>query len=178
MTTTMTSRSELRREVEDFYYLEADLLDDRRFAEWAELLDEHISYRVEMSRNVHSADRDEQHFSAPLDVCWIDEGHETIMQRIAQFDTGLHWCEEPISRTSHMVTNVRVVDIEETDGHRLVRASSRVLIYRNRNQVTEDWIAARRTDILSSAPDGLRLLERRVQLNQAVLLASNLTTFI
>ena len=36
--------SELRRQIEDFYYLEAELLDERKLREWFNLLAEDVRY--------------------------------------------------------------------------------------------------------------------------------------
>jgi 3-phenylpropionate/cinnamic acid dioxygenase small subunit len=42
----------LRMEIEDFLYREADLLDQRRFEDWLELLADDIVYFMPMRRNV------------------------------------------------------------------------------------------------------------------------------
>ena len=43
---------QLREEIEDFLYLEADLLDQRRFREWLDLLAEDLVYFMPIRRNV------------------------------------------------------------------------------------------------------------------------------
>ena len=43
---------QLREEIEDFLYLEADLLDQRRFKEWLDLLAEDLVYFMPIRRNV------------------------------------------------------------------------------------------------------------------------------
>ena len=43
---------ELRADVEDFLYREADLLDERRFAEWLELLADDLVYFMPIRHNV------------------------------------------------------------------------------------------------------------------------------
>jgi len=42
-------------------------------------------------------------------VNWFDEGKDTLARRVAQIQTGIHWAEEPPSRTCHMVSNVQIV---------------------------------------------------------------------
>ena len=49
-----------------------------------------------------------EYLTDPLDMSWIDEGKETLATRVAQIKTGVHWAEEPLSRVSHLVTNVRI----------------------------------------------------------------------
>ena len=43
---------QLREEIEDFLSLEADLLDQRQFKEWIDLLAEDLVYFMPMCRNV------------------------------------------------------------------------------------------------------------------------------
>jgi 3-phenylpropionate/cinnamic acid dioxygenase small subunit len=45
-------RFELRAEIEDFYYTEAQLLDERRFPEWLDLLTDDLVYFMPLRRNV------------------------------------------------------------------------------------------------------------------------------
>jgi len=42
----------LEREVEQFLYMEAELLDDRRYSDWIELIAEDIHYHMPIRRNV------------------------------------------------------------------------------------------------------------------------------
>jgi 3-phenylpropionate/cinnamic acid dioxygenase small subunit len=42
----------LEREIEQFLYMEAELLDERRFSEWIDLIAEDIHYHMPIRRNV------------------------------------------------------------------------------------------------------------------------------
>ena len=44
------SRLLLKQEIEDFLYREAELLDDRRYEEWLDLLTDDVSYFMPMRR--------------------------------------------------------------------------------------------------------------------------------
>ena len=89
----------LQREIEAFYYLEAELLDDRRFDEWLDLLAEDIVYFMPLRRNVKYGQHSEhENTRQGLDAAWFDEGKHTLTQRVAQIATGIHWAEEPLSR--------------------------------------------------------------------------------
>lgn len=169
------STRELRLELEDFLYLEADLLDQRRFREWLDLLDDQLTYQVPLRRNV-ALDRlaDTENSRAGHDILWFDEDKETLTKRVVQLETGEHWAEEPLSRVSHLVTNVRVIDV---DGPR-VQVSSRVLVYRNRVDDETDVLVGRRTDTVVDTSDGWRLVARQVLLEQSVLQPKNLTFFL
>ena len=169
----------LRLELEDFYALEADLLDERRFDEWLELLHADIRYRVPMSQNVHSKRSAAEFLTDDLAVCWMDEGKRTLTQRVEQLKTGLHWAEEPMSRTSHLYTNTRVLDCREDGGSRRVKAKMRFLVYRNRLQSEVDLLVGKRVDELVAEAGGhWKVLSRTVYLDQTVLLSNNLTTFL
>ena len=168
----------LRLAIEDFYALEADLLDERRFDEWLDLLHPDIRYRIPMSQNVHSRDAAAEFLTDDLAVCWMDEGKRTLTQRVEQFKTGLHWAEEPMSRTCHLYSNTRVLDSNEDNGARRVKVKTRFLVYRNRLQSEVDLLVGKRVDDLLADGPSWKILTRTVYLDQTVLLANNLTTFL
>ena len=86
----------LQQEVEQFYYTEAELLDERRFEEWLELLDEDIRYFMPLRRNVkYGQHAERENTRSGQDSAWFDEGKRTLTQRVAQIATGIHWAEEP-----------------------------------------------------------------------------------
>jgi 3-phenylpropionate/cinnamic acid dioxygenase small subunit len=169
----------LRLEIEDFYAREADLLDERRFDEWLDLLHPDIRYRIPMSQNVHSKDAAAEFLTDDLAVCWMDEGKRTLTQRVEQLKTGLHWAEEPMSRTCHIYSNTRVLDSREETGTRRVKAKTRFLVYRNRLQSEVDLLVGKRVDeLIAHADSGWKVVARTVYLDQTVLLSNNLTTFL
>jgi len=170
---------ELWWEIQDFLYAEADLLDKRRFDEWLTLLHPEIEYRMPLVRNTRR-DKATQEFTQPGEAAWFDEGLHTLSQRVAQLNTGMHWAEEPASRVSHLITNVRVfvharqADADTPDG---VKAASRFLVYQNRLQTETALFVGRRDDVLVRTGDGWQIRRRLIYLNQNVLLAKALTTF-
>ena len=167
------ARLELLHDVEEFLYLEADLLDERRFAEWLELLDERLEYVMPVRQNVHSGDVQREFTAEGSDVLWFDEGKDTLTKRVRQLETGEHWAEEPVSRVSHLVTNVRIVAATTDE----VEVSSRFLVHRNRVDIESDTLIGRRRDTLTRGDQGLLLRRRLILLDQSVLLAKNLTVF-
>ncbi|WP_137122740.1 3-phenylpropionate/cinnamic acid dioxygenase subunit beta [Segeticoccus rhizosphaerae] len=168
----------LRVELEDFYAREADLLDNREYEEWLDLLTEDVTYRVPITQNVHSSGTEREFFTEDLDVSWMDEGKETLTQRVEQFRTGIHWAEEPVSRTSHLYTNLRVLEVDDVDEpHRLV-VKLGFLMYRNRLRGTEDCLVGKRVDTLVGQRYRWQIATRAVHLDHSVLLANNLTTFL
>lgn len=168
----------LQREVEQFLYAEAALIDDRRFADWLELLDDDFRVFTPITRNVRYDQSPAEKTREKQEMAWFDEGKETIAQRVAQIATGLHWAEEPRSRTTHLITNVRITEVVPNVAElETVTAKSAFMIYRNRGLDETDYLIGRRTDVLRKTGDGWRVLRREVDLAQTVLLAKNLTTF-
>jgi 3-phenylpropionate/cinnamic acid dioxygenase small subunit len=163
----------LVRRVEEFLYLEARLLDERRFEEWLDLLAEDVRYWMPMTRNVRFDEADRAETRERQDVNWFDEGKDTLRLRVQQIRTGVHWSEEPMSRTCHYVSNVQL----DAVAPETVSICSRFLIYRNRGDTEVDLFAGKRQDLLLSAGDGFRLRHRKIVLDQNVLLAKNLTIF-
>lgn len=166
----------LHRDIEDVMHAEAELLDARRFDEWLTMLAPDIRYWMPMMRNVHSAHGADEFTHEQADANWMDEGLETLTQRVRQLATGIHWAEEPVSRTTHMVSNVRLLAVR-ADTPREVDTSCRFLIYRNRQQDEADTFIGKRLDTLRQTDTGWKIARREIRLDQNVLLAKNLTTF-
>lgn len=169
----------LQREVEDFLYAEAELIDARRFDDWLALLTDDFRIFMPITRNVRYDQSDREKTRERADIAWFDEGKETIRQRVLQIATGLHWAEEPRSRTVHMISNVRLIDTPpEEAGSRTVTVASAFMVYRNRGQDETDYMIGRRKDVLiKTAEEGWKVRRREVDLAQSVLLSKNLTTF-
>jgi 3-phenylpropionate/cinnamic acid dioxygenase small subunit len=166
------------RAVEDFLYFEAELLDERRYTEWLDLLADDIRYRVPLRKNLKFS-QSHLDISDDNDMSWVDDDKETLVKRVMQIMTGVHWAEEPQSRVSHLVTNVRIENISEVlQGATEWDVSSRVLVHRNRLETETDYFVGRRKDVLTLGSDGFLLAQRTVILDQTILLAKNLTIFL
>ncbi|MVW69910.1 3-phenylpropionate/cinnamic acid dioxygenase subunit beta [Bordetella sp. 15P40C-2] len=164
-------------EVQQFLHYEADLLDSRSFDTWLTLLDEQIVYRMPLARNVRR-DAVATEYTRPGETAWFDEGIETLRQRVAQINTGIHWAEEPASRISHLVSNVRIMNVDtEAEGGEQVSVRSRFLVYQNRLQGEVSLFVGKRQDVLRRSGAGWKILSREIFLDQNVLLAKALTTF-
>jgi 3-phenylpropionate/cinnamic acid dioxygenase small subunit len=169
----------LRQEIEDFLYHEAELLDERRYREWLDLLSDDIRYWMPMRRNVKLGEDQREFTRANSDINWFDEGKDTLGKRVKQIETGIHWAEEPRSRLSHLVTNVQVQGAEPSlAAPQEVAVTCRFLIYRNRVETETDILVGRREDLLRRNGAGWLLARRKIILDQNVLLSKNLTFFI
>jgi len=167
-------------DVEQFYYTEAELLDDGRFTDWLDLLEEDLDYwmptrtnRLRRQQALSVASRGE--------AAYYDETKQSLAWRVRRFDSGMAWAEDPPSRTRHLVTNVAAHHVDPaqhpgfTEDDLLVRSA--FLVYRNRLEREENLFAGRRTDILRRRPEGLRVARREILLDQNILQSKNISTF-
>jgi 3-phenylpropionate/cinnamic acid dioxygenase small subunit len=168
---------DLMREIEDFFHAEADLLDGRDYDRWLSLLTEDIVYWMPMRKNVSYANRNED-ITAEDDVAWFHDDKDTLRKRVKQIQTGLHWADEPVSRVSHVITNIRLAEpiTALAEGARTT-TTCRFIVYRNRLESETDILVGRREDTLTRVNGALKLARRKIILDQSVLLAKNLTMF-
>jgi 3-phenylpropionate/cinnamic acid dioxygenase small subunit len=167
------ARALLRLEIEDFLYREAELLDERRYEEWLDLLAPDVRYWMPMRRNVKFGDAAREFTRADRDINWFDEGKDTLTRRVKQIMTGIHWAEEPASRISHMISNVQILAAAPEE----VSVKSRFLVYRNRVETETDLLVGKREDLLRRDGGSWRVARRKIILDQNVLLSKNLTFF-
>ncbi len=167
----------LMREIEDFFHTEADLLDEREYDQWLDLLTEDIVYWMPMRKNVSYAKRD-MDITAENDIAWFHDDKETLRKRVKQIQTGIHWADEPISRVAHVITNIRLTDaISALDEGAKATTKCRFIVYRNRLESETDLLVGRREDTLTRFHGSLKIARRKIILDQSVLLAKNLTMF-
>src|SRR5271163_238081 len=139
----------LTQEIAEFLYAEAELLDERRHDDWLALLAEDIRYWMPMRRNVKYGDTTREFTREGEDISWFDEGKETLIRRVRQIQTGIHWAEEPQSRIAHLVTNVQLVEASPSAAEpQDVAVKCRFLIYRNRVETETDLLVGKREDRL------------------------------
>jgi 3-phenylpropionate/cinnamic acid dioxygenase small subunit len=169
---------DLMREVEDLFYGEADLLDERQYEQWLTLFTDDVRYWMPLRKNVSWHQREED-TSADDEVGWIDDDKATLTARVKQLMTGIHWAEEPISRVSHVITNIRLHEELDTlhDGASMT-VKCRFLVYRNRLETETDFLVGRRADTLRRVDGDLKIAARKIFIEQSVLMAKNLTVFL
>ncbi len=168
----------LKNEIEDFLYQEAEILDERRIEEWLDLLAEDIRYWMPMRRNVKFGELDREFTREGQDINWFDEGKDTLERRVKQILTGVHWAEEPHSRICHFVTNVQILSATPSASDPTeVKVKCRFLVYRNRVETETDFLIGKREDTLRKVDGSWKIAERKIILDQNVLMAKNLTFF-
>ena len=168
----------LKEEIEELLYREAELLDERRYEDWLDLLTEDVHYWMPMRRNVPAEEPAREFTRDGVDVNWFDEGKDTLTRRVKQIRTGVHWAEQPPSRICHMISNVQLVGAPpDGSSPAEVAVKSRFLIYRNRVETETDILVGKREDLLRRVDGAWRIARRKIILDQSVLLVKNLTFF-
>ena len=176
---------DLIREVEQFLYREARLLDDRRFHDWLTLFTDDVRYWMTSRTNrypksskaiaILEPDRYiEDDIGREDELAILDETKETLIGRVARLDTGMAWAEDPPSRTRHMISNV---EIEPGDVEAELRVYSNFIVYRNRAETEQDFYVGARRDVLRRVGGEWKIAHRKMILDQNVLLAKNVSIF-
>ncbi len=159
-------------EVERFYYDEAALLDAHQYEEWLALFSDDAHYFMPIRRTRTQREIDKE-FTQPGEMAFFDDTKMLLAGRIAKLKTGRSWAEDPPSRTRHLITNVRIVK----DDGRTLEVASNFHLYRTRlNSEETSWIGSRR-DVLRRVEGSFQIVDRKIFLEQTVLLSRNLSNF-
>lgn len=181
----MRNDPDLIREIEQFLYREARLLDARRFHEWLELFTEDVRYWMAARSNRYPrsskaiAILDPERYveddrGREDELAVLDETKETLRARVARLDTGMAWAEDPPSRTRHLITNIEV-EAGAAEGE--ITVYSNFLAYRSRAEREEDFYVGAREDVLRREGERWKIARRRLILDQNVLRAKNVSIF-
>src|SRR5437764_14340749 len=104
--TLLRASLELRNEIEDFLYLESELLDDRRLDEWLELWTDDCHYWMPI-RSTRVRGDEEHELTNESENSYFDDDKQVMRQRVAKVETRFSWSEEPPSRPRHLLSNIR-----------------------------------------------------------------------
>lgn len=146
-----------RSEIEDFLYLEAELLDEWKLDEWLALFAEGATYDVPTTRAADDADSADQLFL-------IADDYARLQHRVRRLNKPGAHSEWPRSRTAHSISNVRI--LEAVGDEVLVR--SMFVTYRAKNDVTDCYFGHHFHRIRVGG-DGLKILSKRSMLDMSSL---------
>jgi 3-phenylpropionate/cinnamic acid dioxygenase small subunit len=166
--------SELRHQVEEFLYHEAELLDDRKLREWLDLLTDDIRYWMPIRHNPLTRPQDvTEELAKPGEAYYFDDDKQSLRIRVERVFAKNAWAEMPPSRTRHFISNVRV----KRDNGAEAEVHSNFLVYRTRMEADQDIFAGARHDLLRRIAGGFKIAQRTIILDQAVLSAKNISIF-
>jgi 3-phenylpropionate/cinnamic acid dioxygenase small subunit len=158
-------------EIADFLYLEAELLDERRYTEWVDLVDDDFTYQVPTPRTPDSPYKPHWDDRSLL----IDESKWSLMsQWFRRFDADIYetsWGENPPVRFRHVLGNVRVNRLIAPAQYESAQyeVRSNVVLIATRQSDAPRYLSGQRTDLLVRRDNGLLLTRRWVVLDQVLL---------
>ena len=177
-------RGELIREVEQFLYREARLLDERRFHEWLELFTDDVRYWMVTRSNLYARSskaiailnpgRTVDETTEEDGLAILDESKKTLEGRIARLETGMAWAEDPPSRTRHLIGNLEATPLENGE----VSARTAFLVYRSHLETDHQLLSGSRKDMLRQVDGAWKVARRKIVLDANVLLDKNLSVFL
>lgn len=156
---------ELRDAVEQFLYLEADLMDRQRYDDWFALWCDELTYWAPCNDEV---------FAPSRHVSLFYDDRERLEERVFRLKSKQNHSQSPPSRLSRVVANVRVTEGTSPD---VVEVESRFTLLESRLDQLNS-LAGRVKHVLERSADGFRIREKHVFLvtNDAVM--SNLTFLV
>jgi 3-phenylpropionate/cinnamic acid dioxygenase small subunit len=141
-----------RQLLEAFLIHEGRLLDQRRFREWMNLFTEDGTYWVPAARDQQS----------PFNqVSLFYDDRELMKTRIDRLEHPRIHIQTPPSRTAHLIGNLAIDKTDSDAGEYVVSSTVIMVEYREDNQRI---FAGQQTHRLRRSADGLRIVQKRVDL--------------
>lgn len=169
MTTETQVADTVAREIAEWLFVEAELLDGRRHREWFMLMAEDLRYTVPLRVTREGAAENE----VVSGMCHMDDDRNSMEMRVLRLETEYAWAEDPPSRCRHFITNIRV---RAGDNSQEFQVSSNLLLYRTRgDNPTFDILSGERKDVLRRVGDGYQLARRVVLLDQTTIMTHSLS---
>jgi len=165
--------AELHREIEQFLFREARILDEGDYETWLLLLADDIHYWMPVIEN--RMREDPKGAYGPERVAFFDDNRTDLGRRVARFMSRTAWAENPPTRHLHVISNV---EVEPGERETEVIAHSVFVNYRNRDERDQDVLTGRRRDVLRRDGNSWLIATRRILLAQNVLLSRNINTFL
>lgn len=156
-----------REQVEDFLFMEADLLDKWQLNEWLELFDEERG-----SFFIPSTDAPESDHHTALFLI-ADDNMVRLRSRVNQLLSGLTWAENPPSRTCRIISNVKVRGMEGD----VLKIEANFVVFRMRFQNIDPYIGKYHYKLLPKG-DSFKIVERRSILDLEALRPHGKVSFI
>ncbi|MGQ0550014.1 MAG: aromatic-ring-hydroxylating dioxygenase subunit beta [Armatimonadota bacterium] len=163
---------QVREEILEFLYQEAECLDTGRFEDWLGMMTDDVQYQMPVRLTRERGDAPDR--SDQMQFFWDDRA--TLELRVRRLRTDFAWAEDPPSRTRHFVSNVRIAQAPTPD---LLDVRSYVLITRSRGDAPNyEMISGERKDVLRRADGTWKLARREFVVDQAMLGVKNLGIFV
>ena len=168
---------DLHHEIEQFLYREARMLDCEMLREWLDtMLAPDIRYQMVMRDERFRKDK------SPVEsreIMAYDDDHAALDLRVRQFETGLQTMLDPPQRMRRVVTNIEAYH-QDGEGDSLeFLVYSDGIASRFRRLYEHEQTVFGRKDVLRKGQGGeLRLVSRRIDLDERVVRNKNLLFFV
>ncbi|MBW2419702.1 MAG: hypothetical protein JRH19_14250 [Deltaproteobacteria bacterium] len=170
-------------EIEQFYYAEARLLDDRLFKQWLTLLTPDVRYTIPTrhtalpdpeARGEEGMYDPERELSQNLEAPYRDENILTLSVRADRSYKVNSWSDNPAPRTRRFVSNVFAEPAEAPNDYRVL---NNFLLSYSRHGKDNFIYTGQRRDLLRRVEGDLRIAGREVILDWNVIVAPSLGLF-
>jgi biphenyl 2,3-dioxygenase beta subunit len=162
----------LQHQVEQFYYAEARMIDERDFHGWLDLFTDDTRYLVPIHRNQTGAEFTDE--LGDLGLAHFDDDKSVLRKRVLRMVSGLAWTEDPPSVQRHLVTNVQVRTLDSGE----LAADCCFQAHRYRLDREVEVFTGSRSDVLRRVGGSFRIAARTVYLDHTTVLANNLNLFL
>lgn len=165
---------ELHHEISQFLYEEARMLDRYELRGWLDsVVDPDVRYRMVMREERFASDRRPPE-SAELFI--YDDTLNVLEMRVRQFESGLQTMLDPIQRIRRVISNISAYRTDEENAFRVLSYGN---ASRFRRLYEAEQVVFAREDTLRRDGDGkLRLLTRKVELDERVSRNKNILFFL
>lgn len=165
---------ELQYHLEQWYYREAALLDNRQYQSWLALIDPEIRYSMPARSNPMVDNRlrgqesmlsvEHELEGIDSDGCPIrDENYAYLFLRVERSYKANSWAENPPARTRRIIGNIQLLDIDAEQG--LLQLQSNFHLHYARPGMNDAFFAGQRRDELKLDGAELRLRQREILLD-------------
>jgi p-cumate 2,3-dioxygenase beta subunit len=155
----------LRGRIEDFLYLEAELLDEWKIGEWFGLFAEGATYEVPPTGSDES--------DPATSLFYIADDYVRLRERVVRLTKKEAHSEFPRSQQRHMVSNVRITGLSNG----VADVSCNFVTYRAKRGVVDTYYGKHLYRIDTRA-DAFRILSKRSILSMDMLYPGKLTIIV
>jgi p-cumate 2,3-dioxygenase subunit beta len=145
-----------RDQIEDFLYHEAELLDDWRLPEWAELYTDDAQYDVtslDSADPVNSSSRDT--------LFLLADDKERLTSRAKRLMKKTAHAEYPHSKVRHVIGNVRLGPAENGE----IKVKANFIVYRTKEDTTSTYMGQMHYVLVAAGSGGFRIRRKRCVLD-------------
>jgi len=154
-----------RSDVEDFLYVEADILDAWDYDAWFALFEEGARYEIPTT--------DYRGWSPHQSGSFVNDDYDLLGARVKRLKSRKAHAENPPSHTHRLISNVRLFE----DGVDSVGVNASFIVHRARDGLFDTYVGRYR-HVLALTADGFRFRLRRSILGHEHLVAGARLSFI